>query len=142
MSVLEFYIATVNIFLCYIFFSVQTVLPYEGCSHLIHNTLYSQLETYDLTGRYAPRRERIRNTRGKNGKKPVSVKLSEVIKKRESFHLSLDPKSCFYFSVTKTLILQWVFCILDLIRRAALQPATFDTIRLLMLDCFSSANFI
>lgn len=84
MSGLEFYIATVNIFLCYIFFSVQTVLPYMGRTDLIHNTLYSQLENYDLTGRYAARRERIRNRRGKNSKTPVSVKLSEVIKKEKA----------------------------------------------------------
>lgn len=66
---LEFYIVTVNIFLCYTFFSVQTVLPYEGSTDLVHNTLCSPLENYDLTGRYAPRRDRIRNTRGKNRKK-------------------------------------------------------------------------
>lgn len=77
---LEFCIATVNIFLCYIFFSVQTVLPYEEHTDLIQNTQYSQVENYDLTGRYAPRRE-IKNTRGKTSKNPVSVKLSEVIKK-------------------------------------------------------------
>jgi len=81
---LEFYIATINVFLCYIFSSVQTVLPYEGHTDLLRNTLRSHLENSDLAGRQALRRERIRNTRGRNSKTPTPVKLSEVIKKEKA----------------------------------------------------------
>lgn len=95
------------------------------------HTQYTVFTTWEL---WSYRKVCTQEREGKEQKKEKQQKthISQIIKgdkKGENFHLSLDTKSCFCFSVTKILILQWVFCILDLTRRAALQPATFDTIK-------------
>lgn len=84
MPALEFYIVAVNIFLCYIFFAVQRVLNYEGHTDLTRNTLHSQLENYDLRGRYAPRREDKEHKREKQQKPPISLNIIGVKKEKSS----------------------------------------------------------
>lgn len=114
------------------FFLVQSSLMREvqnlNTIHCIHNlrtgTLQQGLDPGERKGK--------EHRKGKQQNKyHKSVKSSEVIgrKTRKSFHLSLDPKGCFSFGATKNLRLQWVFCILDLNRKATLQPTTCDTIR-------------
>lgn len=84
MPALEFCIATVNIFLCYIFFAVQTVLNYEGHTDLTRNTLYSQLENSDLRGRHAPRREGKEHKRENQQKPHISQNITGVKKEKSS----------------------------------------------------------